>query len=555
MNSRKAAEPQRVRVLNFIPQFRNVWIFNSRENNMLKIIKIGAISLITILLVAIAGFFFLQSTWVKPEFRTPKEAFLHGSIGTELMPLPVFQILPDLFPDKFQPAGKEAGDWIQQFGFIRGKPNENEGLPVGFNTSNYQPQSGSPSPTKFVGFSCVLCHSSHIRRFEGDEEIVVTGMGSTSLDLFAWVDAVKSSLLDDKRLTLTNIAQAYESKYDKQLGILEKATIAFWLSTARREVAASLPKWDNPYTGKDLRNPHLEPNGPGRTQPFRELVRFVMDRPGASDRSFSKLPSLYEQKNREWVQYDGSVRDRLSRSVLAAIAAGANPNNLLVPEISHNAVQAIEYTLDLKGPKYTEVFKDIKLDPQKVERGRAVYMQNCSTCHGYRNSKDDSWIKGEVQGLITPIAEIQTDSERLNYRYYQELPDAVETYFPEDHPLKPKRENLRPGPMGDTKGFINAPLESVFARAPYLHNGSVLTLAELINLKPRREIFYRGDNLYDPIDVGLASPTEPNEKTYYKLDTHALGNSNKGHDYPWPYQGAGWDKAALEDLLEYLKTL
>ncbi|NMG06506.1 cytochrome c [Brasilonema sp. UFV-L1] len=524
---------------------------------MLKIIRISAISLISLLLVLTFGFLFFELTWVKPEFRSPKEAFLHGSIGTELMPLPVFQVLPDLFRDQFQPAGKDAGDWIQQFGFVRGKPDENEGLPVGFSLSNYRPQSGGSSPVKFVGFSCALCHTSKIRRFEGDEGVVVTGMGSTSLDLFAWLDAVKTSLLDEKRLTLDNIVQAYETKYQKPLGVIEKTMIGFWLLNARPLIQASLPKWDAPYSGKDLRNSEFEPNGPARTQPFKELVHFVMDRPAASDRSFSKLPSLYEQKNRQWAQYDGSIRDSLSRSVLAAVAAGATPNNLVVPEISHNVVQANEYTVNLQGPKYTEVFKNqgIQLDAQKVERGRAVFMQHCSTCHGYRNLEDGNWVKGELQGLITPIEEIKTDSQRLNYRYYKELPDAVEVYFSDTNPLKPKRENIRPGPLGDTKGYINAPLESVFARTPYLHNGSVLTLAELINLKPRREIFYRGENLYDSVDVGLASPTEPDEKHYFTFDTDAKGNSNKGHDYPWPYRGTGWDKAALEDLLEYLKTL
>ncbi|AFY47550.1 hypothetical protein Nos7524_1678 [Nostoc sp. PCC 7524] len=522
-----------------------------------KGIKIAAISLVSILLVGFLGFLYLESTWAKPVFRTPQDAFIHGTIGTELAPLPVFQVLPDLFPDQFQPAGEAAGDWTQQFGFIKSKPGENEGLPVGFSISNYQPQSGKPSPVRFVGFSCALCHTSKIRRTPEDQGVIVTGMGSTTLDLFAWVDAFKTAILDEKRLTLENIAQAYEAKFQKPLGIIDKTVISFWLSTARSQVTATLPKWDAPYSGKDLRNSELEPIGPARTQPFKELVHFTMDRPGASDKSYSKLPSLYEQKNREWAQYDGSIKDRLSRSVLAAVAAGATPDNLLVPEISHNVTQAIEYTLDLQGPKYAEVFPEqaAKIDPQKVERGRAVYQQNCATCHGYRNQEDNSWIPGELQGQVVPIAAIKTDPERLKYRYYDELPDAVVNYFPEGHPFRPKRENIRPGPAGDTKGYINAPLESVFARAPYLHNGSVLTLAELINLKPRRNIVYRGDNVYDPVNVGLASPDAPDDQHYFKLDTSVKGNSNQGHDYPWPYHGTGWDKAALEDLLEYLKTL
>ncbi len=523
---------------------------------MLKLIRISLISLISILLVATLGFLCLESTWAKTELKKPEEAFFYGTIGTELMPLPAFKILPDLFPDQFQPAGQEAGDWIEQFGFIRGNPSENEGLPLGFSISNLRPQSGAPAPVKFVGFSCVLCHSSHIRKFEGDENHVITGMGTTSLDLFAWVDAFKSSLIDEERLTLDNIEQAYQSKYDQDLSLVEKTVISAWLSGARQQVITSLPKWGQPHSGQDLRNYRLEVNGPGRTQPFRELIRFTMNRPAVSDKSYSKLPSLYEQKNRQWGQFDGSIFDRLSRSVLASVAAGANPDNLLVPEIAHNVVNALQYTLDLPGPKYTEIFPEEKLqpNPQKVAKGRAVYRQNCITCHGTPQSEDGSWSPGKLQGLLTPIEEIQTDVERLNYPYYDELPDAVIDFFPDGHPFQPQRENIRPGVKGNTKGYINAPLEAVFARAPYLHNGSVLTLAELINLKPRRDIFYRGDNLYDPVDVGLTSPTEPDEKRYYKFDTHLLGNSNQGHNYPWTYQGPGWDQEALEDLLEYLKT-
>ncbi len=524
---------------------------------MLKFIRIGAIAIIALVLVIALSFFYWQSTWAKPVFRTPDEAFAHGSIGAEIMPLPAFQVLPDLFPDQFQPAGKKAGDWIDQFGFIHGNPEENEGLPVGFSLSNYQPQTGQTAPVKFVGFSCALCHSSLIRRSPEDPGLKVIGMGSTSLDLFGWVDALKTSLLDEKRLTPATIAAAYEAKYDKALNLVEKIAIRVWLSTARKQIKGTLPKWDAPFSGKDVRNSTFEPIGPGRTQPFRELVRFAMDRPGATDRSFSKLPSLFEQKNRDWAQFDGSIRDPLSRSVLAATAAGATPQNLVIPEITHNVTQANNYTQDLRAPSFTEVFKDqgITLDTSKAERGQKVYAQHCSSCHGFRQVSNGDWVKGSQQGELTPVAEIGTDPQRLRYRYYQELPDAVDNYFPKNNPLKPNREDIRPGPLGDTNGYINAALESIFARAPYLHNGSILTLAELINLQPRRDVFYRGRNLYDPINVGLVSPKQPDEKHYFTFDASLVGNSNQGHDYPWSYQGAGWDQSALEDLLEYLKTL
>ena len=60
-----------------------------------------------------------------------------------------------------------------------------------------------------------------------------------------------------------------------------------------------------------------------------------------------------------------------------------------------------------------------------------------------------------------------------------------------------------------TDGYYAGPIGGAFLRAPYLHGASVLTLAELIGLEPRRDRFYRGRNAYDLERVGLASPPVP----------------------------------------------
>jgi hypothetical protein len=142
------------------------------------------------------------------------------------------------------------------------------------------------------------------------------------------------------------------------------------------------------------------------------------------------------------------------------------------------------------------------------------------------------------------------DPARVKIRFYDRLARLIFEYFPDGHPLKPKRDDLRA-----THGYITAPIESVFSRAPFLHNASVPTLAELINLKPRRNVFYRGRSRYDPVDVGIVVAERPDAKAYYRYDATQRGNWNGGHDYPWEYRGPGWDAEALKDLLEYLKTL
>jgi len=139
-------------------------IARERLNRLIRIAAAGAIVCTAATLVGTGLLIWRESTWVAPEFREPEGAFRHGTIGTELMPLPVAQVLPGLFPQHFQPGGADSGDWIEQFGFTRSAEPDGEGLPVGFVVSNYRPQSASPSPLAFVGFSCAFATIRSSRR-------------------------------------------------------------------------------------------------------------------------------------------------------------------------------------------------------------------------------------------------------------------------------------------------------------------------------------------------------------------------------------------------------
>jgi mono/diheme cytochrome c family protein len=95
-------------------------------------------------------------------------------------------------------------------------------------------------------------------------------------------------------------------------------------------------------------------------------------------------------------------------------------------------------------------------------------------------------------------------------------------------------------------GYKARPLNGVWATAPYLHNGSVLTLAEL--LKPaaqRKATFHVGSQEFDPVNVGFVD--DPQFPTF---DTSRTGNSNAGHEF-----GASLTEAEKADLIEYLKSL
>lgn len=98
-------------------------------------------------------------------------------------------------------------------------------------------------------------------------------------------------------------------------------------------------------------------------------------------------------------------------------------------------------------------------------------------------------------------------------------------------------------------GYKGRPLNGIWATAPYLHNGSVRSLYQLLLPPEQRErSFAVGSREFDPKDVGYVSSTSANHSTFV---TGAKGNSNAGHDY-----GNGklteYDRRAL---IEFMKTL
>jgi hypothetical protein len=98
------------------------------------------------------------------------------------------------------------------------------------------------------------------------------------------------------------------------------------------------------------------------------------------------------------------------------------------------------------------------------------------------------------------------------------------------------------------------PLDGVWLRAPYLHNGSVPTLRDLLEpAASRPAVFYRGNDVYDPVRLGfVADKAEQGGRKFFRYDTAVPGNANAGHEgrrYGTELSGA--DKDAL---IEYLKT-
>ena len=92
------------------------------------------------------------------------------------------------------------------------------------------------------------------------------------------------------------------------------------------------------------------------------------------------------------------------------------------------------------------------------------------------------------------------------------------------------------------------PLDGVWASAPYLHNGSVPTLYDLLlPAKDRTGTFGMGLQTLDTVKVGVDSKAS---NAPWQFDTSIRGNGNTGHDF-----GAKLSDEQRWQLVEYLKTL
>ena len=260
----------------------------------------------------------------------------------------------------------------------------------------------------------------------------------------------------------------------------------------------------------------------------------------------------------------------------------------------------------LKAPEWpATIFGDI--DQEKVQRGAGLFAQNCASCHPVRDEQGKfPMTEPNAVGIqfiktlsVTPTS-IGTDPKMVeNFLNRKAKPGDLKPYLPEalrqleEVPAvyvlgaavggvveRYQKENgldqqqmlaLAGGHIRDLSlkfdGYISRPLYGIWATAPYLHNGSVPNLYELLLPEEKRsKSFYVGSREYDPKNVGFV--TTKSEERSFELVTQSAdgtpipGNSNKGHTGPANTQKKGDDGKYRDftddeiwDLIEYMKTL
>jgi mono/diheme cytochrome c family protein len=205
----------------------------------------------------------------------------------------------------------------------------------------------------------------------------------------------------------------------------------------------------------------------------------------------------------------------------------------------------------LEPPKYP-----YPIDQSLAAAGRTVFNRQCADCHGTYGTKTARGTAGvEDAGggypeKNIPIDVIGTDAVRFKALTAEGRRKYGESWFARGGKLPV---------VAEPAGYVAPPLDGIWASAPYLHNGSVPTLVDLLSSETRPKVWTRTADGYDTERVGVEAtrfddlPSEARDDPRLRrryFDTRQPGKSAAGHTFP--------DALSPDEkraVLEYLKTL
>lgn len=458
-------------------------------------------------------------TWYKffreepqPEWITgdPDMRFKYGSIGAERdagIPYWIFYVLPRMFPEKIPgPNG------FASFGVSWEQGQE---LPVGFTK-------------KVIGFArvgnnCASCHTTSYRLSAGETPTFVTAGAGQTLDL----EAVFRFLVDcakDPRFNADSLMREINLVTD--LSWIDRAIYRFVLVPITRKRLlererqfAWIYRHDFPEWGR------------GRDDAMNLTKYFMIQTPMDDSIGPSDIPAIWNlakyQRPGTSMNWAGDSHDAYSviiDSALGLVGAAPKDNEEFLGEVEWLQ----EYLSAKQPPAYP-----FPVDAARSAAGRAIFQQECAGCH-----------ESGRTGTRTPLPGIDTDPERMR-TWNQQNAVAANRIVSE---FGIERKGLV---EEDLIGYNIPFLDGLWLRAPYLHNGSVPSLRDLLlppESRPRK--FWRGYDLYDAVNVGFVGAGPAAQRVGSPYDTTLRSNGNGGHAF-----GTTLPDADKDALVEYLKTL
>jgi hypothetical protein len=494
-------------------------------------------------------------TWSKEDLNF----FLHGSMSTEVVPESVLRAFIKTYPDLFP-------SWdLTHLGLI---PDKDFGWPIGLSRKNVQHLGNLPA----VGINCASCHVAQITSISSQDPIRILGVtshfnvegfyGSVLVATFRTSDPANMKrflagyLAENDPIEGEHMQSYFAEKWNDQEGKI-KAAISddpFGSKGVAPGALHQIKKEEVAFSHVELSNADLaavshsmiqlfhnmraalhvpdQPpdkvppqSGPGRNDAFGLLAASLLNMP--QPYSPIKFGLVWNIDKRTWVHWDGNTKSPIARNLLASLGLGAPMHAKHGDLIFADVKRQTDLSEKILPPKYP-----FKIDNDAAKRGAPLFETNCNSCHG----------GPESDKRLFAVADVGTDPNRANM-FTQKLADGFNKFLAElesEGYQAPKEFGVR-----STGKYWAATLNGVWARSPYLHNGSVRTMHDLLNSPAQRaKTFHRGSRVFDEKEMGYT------DEGAYVLDTAGSGNSNSGHDY-----GTKLSENEKRDLIEYLKTL
>lgn len=296
-------------------------------------------------------------------------------------------------------------------------------------------------------------------------------------------------------------------------------------------------------------------DGPGRVDAFGVARNRLYPHTPVPTTAPVSYPHLWGFAQNVWLHYDANTTSVMERNLGQALGVGGvfDPVTLKSTLNPVNIHQLELLARRLEAPAWPSFFPPV--DQAKARQGEPLYGRYCAGCHQDPPAPDACF----------PVREMRTDSLRaVNFAMPLGNGRFTDSVAPVLSKMKYAAYRTFRIPESQWPIYNVIPDDSVFwrttgqygvrtlagawATAPYLHNGSVPSLYELLLPAARRSSrFPVGHPEYDPVKVGYSMNAPAGT---YQFDTSQQGNRNTGHEY-----GTDLSESERMALLEYLKTL
>ena len=561
----------------------------------------------------VANVVWLDQHWT----RQQSDWFHHTDQGTQTFGIPYewFIALEQPALSLSAPGLLSDPQYLDRYGFIPDNTHpDNTQLPIGFarggtlknsdGSPNLNPQTKAPMTS--LGLTCAACHTG---RFTYQSTTVLIDGGPALTNLNKFQVGVGLALLYTRYVPC---------RFDRFANrVLGAGASPEAKANLKSQLALVLVGVEAIHKLETSVKSHSVDEGYARLDALSRIGNFVFAVDAGNPANFVAysapvhFPRIWNSSWFEWVQYNGSIEQPMTRNAGEALGVRAVVNltgpkdQLYASSVQIKNIFDMEQLLAGKPPDAASGFNGLNspkwpadilppVKPELAAKGAILYKEICQGCHMAPITDPEFWSSPEWKSATPggerhldleqiPIAHVGTDpseaadmmnrhvatppslgitSNEFGPALGQLVEFTVNHWYDAQQPptsaaMRDQMNGNRPCGIRAQLAYKVRPLNGVWATPPYLHNGSVPNVYALLSpVAERPKKFFLGNREYDPVNLGYVTGELPSG---FEYDTSIRGNLNTGHEFSDEKKPGVIGRALSPDerraLIEYLKTL